>query len=520
MLSVPNPDEKRTDMKHGKRICALLLAAAAALSLCGCRKTKQTDQMTLGIDVARYQGTIDWQEVAGSDVDFAMVRLGYRSMSQGDIVADCNARYNLQEATKAGIPVGAYFFSTAITKQEAVEEAKWAASILRDYPITYPVAYDCEGFTDPDSRHHGLSRQERTDIALAFLRTIEALGYEGMFYGSKNDLQGGTHWDTERIAKKYKIWVAQYPLEPYPATPQSSYEGAHQMWQYTMSGSVPGIDQPVDQNVAYFGYDGIEPAKAKEPPAQVEPDVEALMNFTQVEEMVTAKEETNLRNMPNLGQDSQVIYTLMNGETAKRVAVSADGWSKLIFNGQTVYALTNYLKPVEETPPAAGEIQTQFTPVSDTVTAKVEVNLRSLPSVEREDSVILGQLKNGTYLPRTGISDNGWSQLTYEGQTVYAVSSYLTTEPDAQQTTQPAQQPQEQPQIQTQFEDINDQVTAKVEVNLRTLPSVEREDSIVVAKLKNGEIVQRTGINKDVGWSRVVYNGQTLYCVSQYLTAP
>ena len=509
-------------MNYTKRICALVLAASMALGLCACRQTKETEQQTLGIDVARYQGTIDWQAVSQSDVDFAMVRLGYRSMSQGEIAADCNARYNLQEAAKAGIPVGAYFFSTAITKEEAVEEAKWAAAMLRDYPITYPVAYDCEGFTDPDSRHHGLSSKERTDIALAFLRTIEVLGYEGMFYASKNDLQGGTHWDTERIAKKYKIWVAQYPLEPYPSTPQSSYEGPHQMWQYTMSGTVPGIDQPVDQNVAYFGYDGIEPAKSKEPPKEVEPDVEALMNFTQVDEMVTAKEETNLRNMPNLGEDSQVVYTLMNGETAKRLAVSADGWSKLIFNGQTVYALTNYLKPVTETPPAEGEIQTQFTPVSDRVTAKVEVNLRSLPSVEREDSVILGQLKNGTYLPRTGISDNGWSELTYEGQTVYAVTNYLETE-SGQQTEPQSPAPQESqpaPQIQTQFEDINDQVTAKDEVNLRTLPSVEREDSIVVVKLKHGEIVQRTGINKDVGWSRVVYNGQTLYCVSQYLTAP
>ena len=217
-----------------------------------------------------------------------------------------------------------------------------------------------------------------------------------------------------------------------------------------------------------------------------------------------------------------VVYTLMNGETAKRLAVSADGWSKLIFNGQTVYALTNYLKPVAETPPAEGEIQTQFTPVSDRVTAKVEVNLRSLPSVEREDSVILGQLKNGTYLQRTGISDNGWSELTYEGQTVYAVTNYLEAE-SGEQTEPQSPSPQESqpaPQIQTQFEDINDQVTAKDEVNLRTLPSVEREDSIVVVKLKHGEIVQRTGINKDVGWSRVVYNGQTLYCVSQYLTAP
>lgn len=505
-------------MKQCKRLIVLVVAMSMMLTLTGCfRKTKEIQKQTYGIDVARYQGTIDWPQVAQSGVEFAMVRLGYRSMSQGQIVEDCNARYNLQEATKAGIPVGAYFFSTAVSKEEAGEEAKWAAKILQDYPITYPVAYDCEGFSDPDSRHHGLSKQERTDIALAFLKTIEVLGYEGMFYGSKNDLQGDVYWDTERIAKRYKIWVAQYPLEPYPVTEKTSYEGEHQMWQHTMSGTVTGIDQPVDLNVAYFGYDGIEPAKSKEPPQEVGPDVEALMNFTQVQEIVTAKEETNLRNMPNQGDDSQIVYTLRNGETAQRVAVSADGWSKLIFNGQTVYAVTNLLTVVDEQGQQihSDEIQTQFTPVQEQVTAKDLVNLRSLPSVEREDSKIVVQLKKGETALRVGISDNGWSKLEWNGQTVYAVSNYLTTnltgeEPETQEDSQ---------QIKTQFEPIDDRVTAKEEVNLRSLPSVEDPDCVVVAKIKNGEVVQRTGINRDVGWSRVVYNGQTLYCVSQYLTA-
>ena len=78
---------------------------------------------------------------------------------------------------------------------------------------------------------------------------------------------------------------------------------------------------------------------------------------------------------------------------------------------------------------------------------------------------------------------------------------------------------QEAVQIQTQFEPIQDRVTAKVEVNLRTLPSVEDPRCEVAATLKNGEVVTRTGINRDVGWSRVEYQGQTLYCVSNYLTA-
>ena len=101
---------------------SLLLAAALLFSLAACgskRTTKETESVVLGIDVAKYQGTIDWQALAGAGVKFAMVRLGYRTAEDGVIVEDSNARYNLQEGARAGIPMGAYFFSTAISKEEA-----------------------------------------------------------------------------------------------------------------------------------------------------------------------------------------------------------------------------------------------------------------------------------------------------------------------------------------------------------------------------------------------------------------
>ena len=92
--------------------------------------TQETAETTLGIDVAKYQGTIDWKQVADSGVDFAMVRVGYRTQKSGEIVEDTNARYNMQEAAANGLHVGAYFFSTAVTKEEAVEEAKWVADYI------------------------------------------------------------------------------------------------------------------------------------------------------------------------------------------------------------------------------------------------------------------------------------------------------------------------------------------------------------------------------------------------------
>ena len=396
----------------------------------------ETEKITLGIDVARYQGTIDWAQVAASGIEFAMVRVGSRTDSTREICADTNAKYNMQEAQKNGIKVGAYFFSTAASTAEAVEEADWVADYISQYQITYPVAYDCEGFDRPESAQYALSKTQRTDIAIAFLEQIYTRGYTPMFYASMGELTGEAKWETSRIENTYKIWVSQYPTAPYPQTAKSSYTGSHAMWQYTNQGTVAGIGRPVDVNIAYFGYEGEAEALSGETPEEVQADAEALMHFTEVNEEVTAKDSTNLRNIPSQGSDSAVVYTLPNGET----------------------------------------------------------------------------------ILRTGISDSGWSRLTYNGQTVYAVSSYLTTDLSFQ-TPQP--QTQEGADsgdgLKTRFEERNEQVTAKVEVNLRTLPSVTNPDAAVAAVLHNGEYVTRTGINEAYGWSRVDYNGQTLYCISSYL---
>ena len=509
--------------KHNRslqRIFIYICLLALLCSLYGCaapskRSTTELETVTFGIDVARYQGTINWSQVADSGIDFAMIRLGYRAMADGRLVEDNNARYNLQEASKAGLPIGAYFFSTAISEEEAKEEAAWTAQLVSQYPITYPIVYDCEGFTDPESRQYNLTKQQRTDIALAFLKTIESLGYEGMFYASKNDMHNDARWEVSRIEQDYKIWVAQYPELPYPDTQASSYTGIHHMWQYTMEGTVPGIDQPVDLDIAYFGYDGIEPAKNSTPPKEVGPDVAAMLTFQEVNEFVTAKDVTRLRNMPSQDDDCHVLFMLENGEIAQRIATSTNGWSKLIYNGVVCYAVSSYLT-TEITVPSETEpdnVQTQFMPVHEEVTAKVAVNLRKLPSVEHEDAIVIAKLKNGQTALRIGVSDNGWSKLKYNDVVCYAVTSYLKPIESAPAATESALY-----EVQTEFEEVYEKVTAKKAVNLRTLPSTEHPDVKVIVQLLNGEVVIRTGINRDLGWSRVEYNGQTLYCVSSYLT--
>jgi len=132
--------------------------------------------------------------------------------------------------------------------------------------------------------------------------------------------------------------------------------------------------------------------------------------------------------------------------------------------------------------------------------------------VEHEDADVIAQLKNGDVARRIGISANGWSKLEYKGTVCYAVTSYLETVSGGSGTVL-----QDSDGIKTEFEPVNEKVTPKDAVNLRTLPSTEHPDVRVIVKLKKGEVVTRTGINRDLGWSRVEYNGQILYCVSSYL---
>lgn len=386
----------------------------------------ETSGLTMGIDVSKYQGTIDWKKVRELGVEFAMIRVGYRAKSTGEIFEDPTARYNMQEAQAAGVKIGAYFFSSAINAEEARAEAEFTRNIIAKYKITYPVAFNCEDFQSSDSRQYGLDAATRTSLACAFLDEIAAAGYTPMFYASKGELEGSAQWDTQTLSSKYKIWVAQYPDQPYPQTTASSYSGTHDMWQYTSQGTVSGISGKTDVNIAYFGYTKEAEAKDETPAEVVEANPEVGIIFTEVNETVTAKQETNLRTEPSTLNDASIVGKLVHGDTAMRTGIGHNGWSRVIYNGQTLYAVTSYLTTdMEDTGQQAPPQGPIYTPVSEQVTAKIETNLRTEPSTASDDTIV-GLLHNGEVLTRTAIGDNGWSQLDYNGQTVYAVSSYLT----------------------------------------------------------------------------------------------
>ena len=387
----------------------------------------ETDEITTGIDVSEFQGNIDWKAVADSGIDFAMIRVGYRGMKNGEIKEDACAKYNLQEASKNGLKIGAYFFSTAVTEEEAKEEAEWTKNLLSGYPVTYPVAYNCEGFQNPSSRQFELSVEERTKLADAFLKSIEEGSYTGMFYAAKNELDDNNLWNADDLSLNYRIWVAQYSDQTWPEKTKSDYTGDHVMWQYTNQGKLDGIKGAVDFNVAYFGYSQSQQAVDENGAEQVEANVEVGVNFTEVEEQVTAKDEVNLRSTMEQGSDDNIVGSMKNGETAVRTGVGNNGWSRIIYNGQTVYCVSNYLTTdlsyvtPQET---ESEFKTKFTDVSENVTAKEVTNLRNRPSVESPSEVI-AELKNGEVIVRTGVSNEGGSRVEYNGQTLYCISSYL-----------------------------------------------------------------------------------------------
>ena len=396
----------------------------------------ENSSVTYGIDVSRFQGTIDWAQVAGAGIDFAMIRVGYRDSSTGEIKADTNARYNMQEAEKNGIKIGAYFFSTAVNTNEAVEEAKWVADYIAQYPITYPVGYNCEGFENASSRQFNLSQDERSQVAMAFLDQVYSEGYTPIFYASRGELLGDAKWNTSQIQDRYKIWMALYNQDTSGLTTGPAYDGQCAMWQYSNKGTIAGIGKAVDVDVAYFGYDGTEKAKdTTSERATASADVEALMKFNSVDESVTAKNSTNLRNKPSQDSDSTVMLTLQNGQVAQRTGVSDSGWSRVVFEGNTYYAVSSFLTtdlsaPKQETEPVQAVensgFKTKFTDCNEVVTAKEVVNLRSKPSVTDEDSMVVASLNAGDTAVRTGINaEYGWSRVEYNGQTLYCVSSYI-----------------------------------------------------------------------------------------------
>lgn len=197
-----------------------------------------------GIDVSKYQGDIDWAAVASDGVEYAFVRLGLRGYGSGKLVLDEYFDQNMRGADAAGIKTGVYFFTQAITVEEAVEEADYVLDNIKDYNVSYPIVFDVEMIVNDDGRANGLSQKERTDITIAFCDRIKAAGFTPMIYGNVKCFT--KLLDMTRL-NDYEKWYAFY--DDYMYMP---YEVG--IWQYTEKGKVAGINTGVDLNISYKEY--------------------------------------------------------------------------------------------------------------------------------------------------------------------------------------------------------------------------------------------------------------------------
>jgi len=196
---------------------------------------------TMGIDVSKWNGTIDWNAVKNSGVSYVIIRCGYRGSSQGSLIEDPKFKDNIKGANAAGLKVGVYFFTQAINVSEAIEEASMTLQLIKNYKISYPVFLDVES---SGGRADSISKDMRTQVCIAYCQTIQNAGYTAGIYANKN-------WLTTKInasqLNAYKIWLAQYASAP-------TYSGRYDLWQYSSTGRVSGISGNVDLNISYLGY--------------------------------------------------------------------------------------------------------------------------------------------------------------------------------------------------------------------------------------------------------------------------
>jgi len=220
----------------------------------------EVSQMVKGIDVSKWQGKIDWAKVKADGVTFAIIKAAGRSIYTDELYPDPKFQENIEGALQNGIQVGVYFFSQAITPQEALEEASYILSLIKPYKLTYPVVFDWETSAGWRSYVH-IPKDTMNQIAYTFCDLVKSSGYTPMIYGNTWDL--ANRYNTTELSSKYKIWIARYS-DKYKNTgvqyslgdPLPAYNYPFQMWQYSSTGKVNGIAGNVDMNIGFFSFNG------------------------------------------------------------------------------------------------------------------------------------------------------------------------------------------------------------------------------------------------------------------------
>lgn len=200
----------------------------------------------VGVDISKHTGSVSFPRIKAAGIDYVMIRLGSRGYSTGQITLDENFKENIEGAIEAQLDIGVYFYSQAITQDEAIQEANFVVQNLEPYRahIKYPVAFNMGFVSNDKSRIEGLSREDKTAVTSSFMEGIRAAGYVPMIYGDKE-------WLIKEIdmtkLQDFDVWLSQEEEIP-------DYPYRYSMWQYNTDGVVNGIDGGADLNICFINY--------------------------------------------------------------------------------------------------------------------------------------------------------------------------------------------------------------------------------------------------------------------------
>lgn len=198
----------------------------------------------LGVDISEKQGYIDFNKLKKAGIDFCMIRVGARGYGTGQLFLDDSFTDNMKRATDAGLEVGVYFYSQAITEEEVLEEVMLVLDNIKDFDVTYPVAFQMEYVENDTARVEQISKASKTEFAQIFLGTVKSSGYTPMLYGKKEWLLKKV--DLSKLAE-YDVWFSQNEKQP-------DYPYQFSMWQYTNHAVVDGISGSVNLNISLIDF--------------------------------------------------------------------------------------------------------------------------------------------------------------------------------------------------------------------------------------------------------------------------